>query len=328
MKIPGNSRCPCGSGLKYKQCCGLGAPITANSMSFISNDRPNPSEFEKAVKEYTGHYPDDYINPIKVKAPIFYIFIDESRLNNHYAVSGIVVSKDELDSKKNINTILDKLAEEYYVDNFHFTEIFGRTKVLGEKINDFINEYSEVVSQLEMYPFSVCKTKNEVEEYQKFNGMSDEQIFISLQWQLMFKIFKFIIWKFGVDFIVHMYREQENITVEKRLLHQENIVGLLEIFPFANISVYRHYEIFMKKNILPSSLSDLVAYFTTRIQVRNTKNISENKLIRDNYEIIRLISKTFKEHRFIGVENLSRYIEEVMKREKYRSHKIENNIIK
>lgn len=290
-------------------------------MSFISTDRPNASEFEKAVKEFTGHYPDDYIKPITVKVPIFHIYIDESKLDYHYAVSGIVISKEELDSKKFINPKLSQMAEDYYVDSFHFTEIFGRIKVLRERTNDFIEEYSELVNQLEMYPFSVCKTKEEVEKYQSHKGMTDEQIFISLQWQLMFKIFKYMIWKFGINFIVHMWREQENITMEKRLLHQENIVELLETFPFANISIYRHYEIFMKTNILYSSLSDLVAYFTTRVQSRNDDNMPEKKLIRDNYEIIKLVSKVFKEYKFIKVDSLDNYIEEVLKREEYRKQK-------
>lgn len=317
-KIPINSKCPCGSGFIFKKCCGKGAPLKGNTFSFISPDRPNASEFEKVVKEYTGHYPEDYIKPVTNIVPIFYILIDESKLNNHYSISGIVVSKEELNSKKFIKSKLRFLAEKYYVDSFHFTEICGRGKVLKDKTNDFFKEYSELVNQIEMYPFSVCNTKEEVEEYQSHKGMTDEQIFISLQWQLMFKIFKFMIWKFGSNFIVHMWREQENITVEKRLLHQENIVGLLKTFPFANISIYRHYEIFMKTEILHSSLSDLVAYFTTRVQSRNDDNMPKKKLIRDNCEIIGLISKVFKEHKFIDVSNLESYIEEVKNRDKLR----------
>jgi hypothetical protein len=319
-KITRNSVCPCGSGLKFKECCGKGTPLKANTLSFLSSDRPNASEFEKALKVYTGNYPDDYFKPVTNIAPIFYILMDESKLNNHYSVSGIVVSKQELDSKKFIKPKLEVLAENYNVDSFHFTEIFGRSKVLKSKTNDFIEEYSKLVMQIEMIPFSICKTKAEVDEYQNNKGINDEQIFISLQWQLMIKILKFMIWKFGSNFIVHMWREQENLTVEKRLLHQENIVGLLETFPFSNISIYRHYEIFMKTEILYSSLSDLVAYFTTRVQSRNDSNMPEKKIIRDNYEIIKLISKVFKEHQFIDVSNLDRFNEEVTNREGFRKH--------
>lgn len=317
-KIPRNSNCSCGSGLKFKECCGKGIPLKGNTLSFVSPDRPNASKFEKVVKEYTGHYPDDYIKPVTKLVPIFYILMDESKLNNRYSVSGIVVSKEELDNKAFIKLKLRDLAENYYIDGVHFTEIFGRSKVLKDKTNDFIEEYSKIVNQIEMYPFSVCKRKEEVEEYQNHKGMNDEQIFISLQWQIMFKIFKFMIWKYGINFIVHIWREQENITVEKRLLHQKNIIGLLETFPFANISIYRHYEIFMKTEILHSSLSDLVAYFTTRFRSGNDDNKPEKILIRDNYEIIKLISKVFKEHKFIDVSNLDGYIKEVTNREKFR----------
>jgi hypothetical protein len=75
----------------------------------------------------------------------------------------------------------------------------------------------------------------------------------------------------------------------------------------------------MKKEILSSSLADLVAYFTTRIQSRNATNMSESKLLRDNYDIIKLISKVFKKYEFIEVDNLDKYIGEVLKREKYRN---------
>jgi hypothetical protein len=325
MKIPRNSKCPCGSGLMFKECCGSGNPITGNSLSFISPDKANPNEFEKTIKEYTGHYPDDYINPISGLAPIFYILIDESRLHNYYAVSGIVIKKDEVESKMSIYSNLNKLAEDYYVDGFHFTDIFGRKRVLKDKTDNFIDRYSQIVNKLEMYPFSICKTKEEVEKLQNNSGMSDEQVFIFLQQQLMYKILKFMLWNYGINLIIHIRREQENITIEKRLLHQQNIRILLSIFPHANISIYRHYEIFMKKEILFSSLSDLVAYFTTKIQSRNSY-VPQSKIIQNNYKIIRLISKVFKEYRFIDVDNLNDIIAEVRKRENYIINKASSNL--
>ncbi len=324
MKIPRNSKCTCGSGLMYKHCCGLGNPITGNSMSFISPERQNVTDFERAVKEYTGHYPDDYIKPITVISSIFNILIDESRLHNYYAVSGIIIAKDELERKVDLHSVLNRMAENYNVDYFHFTEIFGRSRVLGNRTADFIEEYSEVISKLEMFPFSICKTREEVEAFHNQQGMKDEEIFISLQWQLIFEIFKFLALKFDINLIIHMWREQENITTDKRLLHQKNTIDLLNTIPFANISIYRHYEIFMKKEILSSSLADLVAYFTTRIQSK--KDImSEKKLLRDNYEILKLVSKVFKEYKFIDVENLDKYVGEILKREHYRNNKRDNN---
>jgi hypothetical protein len=319
MKIPRNSVCPCGRNLIYKKCCGKYNPITGNMMSFISPDKVDASEFERDIKDYTGHYPIDYIKPIESRVPIYYILIDESKINNYYAVSGIVVSKDEIDKKISIKSKLNDLAEEYYVDSFHFTEIFGRRRIFRDKTNQFIDTFSEIVCQIEMFPFSVCMNIDEVKKFQNQNQITDEQVFISLQWQLMFKILKFMIWKYGIEFIIHMWREQENVTVEKRLLHQQNISGLLDTFPFAQISIYRHYEIFMKSEILYSSLSDLVAYFTTRVASRKESAIPEGKIIGNNYEIIKLISCVFKEYQFIDVKNLTSYICEVSRRENYRN---------
>lgn len=172
---------------------------------------------------------------------------------------------------------------------------------------------------MEMYPFSICMKKENVRQFQGLSNITDEQVYISLLWQLIFKILIFIIWKYGDEFIIHIWREQENITAEKRILHKENIIGILEKFPFAKISIYKDYEIFMKSELLYSSLSDLVAYFTTRIESRNDNGMPQSKILRDNYEIIKLLSDVFSEYEYIDVKNLSNYIKEVSIREHYRA---------
>lgn len=311
MKIPRNSLCPCGSNVRYKQCCGKSNPLTGNMMSFKSADRKDATEFDNCIKLFTGHYPDDYIKPIEKESRIFNILIDESLLNNHYAVSGKIIEKVEIEKNLIVKSELNNLAEKYYVDYFHFNEIFGRKKIFNNKTCVFMDEFSKIVKPLEMYPFSICQKKESILEYHKLKNMTDEQVFISLQWQLMFKIFSFMIWKFGPEFIVHMWREQENITTEKRLLHQHNIIGLLNTFPFARISVYRHYEIFMKKEILYSSLADLVAYATTRMETKYDNHIPKAKIIRDNFEIIGLLVQVFKEYKYIDIKNLNNLIDEI-----------------
>jgi len=172
MKIPRNSLCPCGSNIIYKKCCGKGNPITGNMMSFISPDRIDATDFEQVIKDYTGHYPYDYIKSVEKRVPIFYILIDESKLNNYYAVSGIVVSRDEIEKMIFLKPKLNNLAEEYFVDCFHFTEVFGRRKIFRDKTGQFIDAFSEIVSQIEMYPFSVCRKKEDIEKFQNQSNMT------------------------------------------------------------------------------------------------------------------------------------------------------------
>jgi hypothetical protein len=161
-----------------------------------------------------------------------------------------------------------------------------------------------------MYPFSIIDKKENILRFHNTDNMTDSQLYISLQWQLMDKILSYLIYKYGIAFIIHMLREQDNVTIEKRILHTENIKGLLSRYPFAEVSIFKYYEIFSKNDVLFSSISDLVAYSTTRIESKNLENRIGEIFEKDN-EIIQLLSLVFRDCTHIGISNIESYIQQV-----------------
>lgn len=301
-KIHGNSICPlCNSGLKYKDCCGKKTGLFPNTSIYITNDINNLSEFEKEVFEKTGFYSRDFINPIKNISDVIYVIIDESNLKEYYSVSGIVVLKSEIDKNNNLQPSLCKLVKKYGIDYIHFTEIFGRNNLLKENRKNFLNEYADIITNLDMKPFTICMTKKQIEQWIKSDSITDEQCYIALTWKLMFNIIIYCTYKFGNNIIIELWRENENVTVNKRLLHKKNCIDIINQFPFANISIYGDYLLFMKSKILFSSLSDLVAYTTTKFFSKLDKNISSKKILNNkNYELLALFKKVFKDSTYMN----------------------------
>jgi hypothetical protein len=318
-RIPKNSFCPlCNSGLKYKNCCGKNEGIRCTNMRFIST-KTNPSQFEKDVYDKLGSYPDDFINPIRFIGEIIYILIDESNIDDYYAVSGIIVLKSEIEKNQNIKCKLNDLVDKYNIDNIHFTDIFGRKKVLGAKKKAFLKEYVELVKGLDLKSFSVCMSEAELKNYLKVKSVTKEQCYIALVWKMMFDILIYLISQYGHNLIIEMWRENENITDEKRILHQININDLIKSFPFANISIYRHYLIFMKEEILFSSLSDFVAYLTIGLNPKMKAKFSAKELVNNFYDLLIIYNEIFDDT--FGMKNieLEQLLTIVREREKIRS---------
>lgn len=303
-KIHRNSICPfCNSGLKYKNCCGKNIGIHGNTIEFISPPPNELSDFEKKVYNKTNHFSTYYINPIKQLSDVIYILIDESYFNNYYSVGGIVILKSEIDNNTSIKTELYELVESYNIDYIHFTEIFGRTNILGKNKHIFLDKFTNIVNKLDIKPFTTCMTKNEICEWLKINEITNEQCYIALTWKLIFDILIYCTYTYGNNLIIEIWRESENITLKKRLLHQQNCTDIIKEFPFANISFYKDYLIFTKTNILFSSLSDLIAYTTTKIFPK--LELPPKKLIPANKELLQLFKNVFKDTTYIKNEKFA-----------------------
>lgn len=318
-KIAKNSICPlCDSGLKYKICCGKNETNKGVSFRYIGDEKREHTEFEKSVFEVLGHYPDDYINPIRVAGDVIYVLIDESNINDFYAISGIVVSKSEVERNKEVSRKLRELVDRYNIDYIHFTDIFGRKKVLGDKKKAFIKEYINIVKGIDLKSFSVCMNEEDIKTNLQVDSITKEQCYIALTWKLMFNILIYVIHKYGPNLIIEMWRENENITSEKRILHQINIRGLIETFPFAHISIYRHYIIFMKEEILFSSLSDFIAYLTIGLYPKILKEYSAKELVNNYYDLLVIYNEIFKDTIGMKSDGLDQLLAIVKERELYR----------
>ena len=318
-KIHRNSICPmCNSGLKYKKCCGKNEPLTATNMRYIGEEKTNATIFEKTVFQTLGHYPDDYISPIRSIGEVVYVLIDESNIGNHYAVSGVVVLKSELDRNINISSKLRDLIERYNIDYIHFTDIFGRKKILGDKRKSFVEEYINVIKDLNLKPFSVCMSESELKSYLSVDIITTEKCYMALTWILMFNILIYLTYEYGPELIIEMWRENENITNDKRILHQLNIKGVLEKFPFAHISIYRHYILFMKEELLFSSLSDLVAYLTIGVFPKIKSSYSPKELANNYYDLLRIFNQIFDDTMGMKNDGFDQLLSIVNEREQYR----------
>lgn len=311
-KIAKNSICLCGSGKMYKECCGKGAGIYPTLSEFIGEDKENPTEFEKNIHDKFGHYPDDYIEPIQdieYYNDVIYVLIDESNIGDNYAISGIVITKSEIEQKIDVQAKLYKLVENYNIDYIHFTEIFGRDNILGNKKKDFIIEYTDLVSQINFVPFAVCMSKSEIEQWINESNISSDQCYQALTWKLMFNIIVYCTWKYGINLIFEMWREVDSLTASKRILHQINSSGLIKDFPFAHISIYRHYQNFMKIMVLYSSISDFVAYLTCKIFPKIKSGVPERKIIKNNHDLLVMFAKIFDDSTYMRNKEFTNIIE-------------------
>ncbi|WP_312648080.1 YecA family protein [Aminipila sp.] len=318
-KIQRNAICPlCDSGLKYKNCCGKNEPIKGNSMRFISSDKTNPSDFEKKVREKLGYYPDDYIKPIKSLGEVIYVLIDESNIGDCYSVGGIVVLESEIEKNKDVYGELQNLVEKYQIDTIHFTEIFGHKKILGDKRREFLKEYADIVNKINLVPFTVCKRKDEIENLLNLKSISTEQCYMALTWLMMFNILIYLITQYGPELIIEMWRENDNVTVDKRILHQQNIAGIIEKFPFANISIYKDYIVFSKRELLFSSLTDFIAYLAVGLYPKINSNYQLKQLANNYYDLIIGFNDIFKDTIGMRSKEFDELISIVKKQEYHR----------
>lgn len=316
-----NALCSCGSGIKYKFCCGKDKPLKGNTLTFLGDDKTD-NDIDRALKDYTGYHPNSYIQPVKSKAPLIYILIDESKNDNFYAMSGIVYEANTVGNLKVAKTKLRDLADEFEVDYFHFVDILGKRKIFGDRVDEFIYRYSEIVSKLKVTPFSFCRERSEVEKMHNRACMNDKEIYTSIQWELIDKILVYLVWKYGPELIIHMMREQENITEEKARLHYINAKQVQEKYPFAQISFYKYYDIFMKTEILNSSLSDLVAYTSTRIKKRMSIVDDDKKIVSQFYRNLLVLSLSFSECGRIDIDNFCELLGRIKRQEEARKNRL------
>jgi hypothetical protein len=140
----------------------------------------------------------------------------------------------------------------------------------------------------------------------------------------MSDVLVYLIYRYGLNLIIEMWRENENITIEKRILHQENIRGLINKFPFANISIYRHYILFMKEEVLFSSLSDFIAYLTIGLYPKIKKGVSTLQLVNNYYDLLVLYNEIFCETRGMRNEEFEKLLVIVREREQQRAYNKRN----
>lgn len=202
--------------------------------------------------------------------------------------------------KQSIEEKLEDLINIYGIDNIHFSEIFGRSNILGNKIEEFLKKYIKIISVIQHITcLSISRNKikilNEIEDEE----LTNEELFFTLFWNL----FERVIIPFKDSSIFHIWFEQEDSLdaksidkIAKKLINKLNS-GLVSIFkkhPEKYISVLnKSVHFFSKKALLYSSLSDLIAYATNKIQQNIDLGIPLKKIQKKHLILLKTIKSIF-----------------------------------
>ncbi len=186
--------------------------MTYKYYRLLNNDDKyiDKSPLSLELKQLTGFYANEYIKPvIKKGGEIVTIIADESGFKGHFS-SGLIILPNKHESSigdylKKKELELENLVEKYGLDTIHFTDIFGKKRILKGNRDAFLKEYSEIVSEVPMVCSSISKNRDVILNEMKVEIITNEDIFYSLFWNNI----ENIISKFPDHSIYHIYTEQE-----------------------------------------------------------------------------------------------------------------------
>jgi len=246
-----------------------------------SEEKKDNSPLSLKLYSITGYYSNDYIKPvIKEGGDRVDIISDESCLNGHLSVS-LIILPTEKQKRERIELLLEQLISKYNLKNIHFTDIFGRKKILGAKTESFLSEYCSIVRKVHMSCVVLYRNKDQLLKEIKEKETSIEELYFILFWNS----FEMVLPALRSNSIIHIYHEQEN-NFSKGFIRKsidKLLSGIDQCMPSTNIyySICKHPNFFSKKALMFSSLSDLVAYSTNRIGYKIFKGVPEQKIIKD-----------------------------------------------
>jgi len=266
----------------------------------------------------TGFYANDYIKPvIKEGGQLYTILSDESEFKKHFCVSLLIIPFMELKSIPSLENELVKLVHEYNIEFIHFTDFFGQNKVLGDKRNEFIDKYVGIVSKIpNMACLSLSKNKDKILLDLGRTDITNEELYFQLFWNN----FERIIPAFSNEDIFHIWIEQE-YDLDNTKKHKDNAEKLIKNlysgihtmelkFPDRYISICKYPLFFSKKALLYSSLSDLVAYTSNKIQNKIDTGVPKKKIQNEYNILLSIIRRVFKNYTGLESKELIELINE------------------
>ncbi len=269
------------------------------------------SELSLALHSVTGFYSNDYINPVKKpEGELITIISDESEFKNNFCVSLVILPFLDKSYLINIENRLENLVNEYNINNIHFTDIFGKKNILGNKKSEFLKKYSDIVSEIPMSCLSISKNKEEILLDIKKEDASYEEIYYSLFWSN----FERVMTTFPDNYIYHISLEQE-YDMNNPKKYEENarvtfnklywgIEQLYNMHPDKYISICKHPSFFSKRALLYSSLADMVAYASNKIQQKIDSQIPISKIQKQYKPLLIAMKKIFQNYSGLSSEML------------------------
>jgi hypothetical protein len=311
-----NELCNCGSGKKYKICCNIekDQPIKGNTLQFLgSTDATGKSELSKQLHSLTGYYAEDYNRPVRLLSNnIFDIISDESFFKGHYCVSLVIMQRLPVPVRNDIEYELNCLENEYELDNIHFTDILGKGNVLGNKKEEFLEKYTQIVNKINLSCLSISESRDKITRRYGISDLSDDDIYFNL----FRENFKRLIPGSKNDYIINVWKEQDNNFGDKHTVSSHHrlwtgIDYILKAFPDKYISICKYPMFFMKRSLLMSSLADLVAYVSNKVQNKIDNRIPLKKIRDEYYLFLKLIKDVFNNFSGLTSKELIEIIDNV-----------------
>lgn len=260
------------------------------------------------LKEITGFDAHDYIEPVSEGwGDILTLISDESGSENQLS-SSLVILPYGPDIHVPYENSLETLVKKYGLKDIHFSEIFGRKKILKHQLQDFLEEYVAIVSCLPMSCLSISRKKSQLVEQLGGGKFSNEELFH----QLFAENFSRLTTAFPARTIFHIYREKEQ-NLSPKMIDGE-FKKLLSAIHMSNIvsgkpqSVCKHPHLFTKNALLFSSLTDLVAYTTNKIELKINAGIPLKKIDKEYGNLLFLIKSVYTNYSGLASETLKELI--------------------
>lgn len=274
------------------------------------------SELSLCLHSVTGFYANDYIKSVrKHGGNLFTIISDESEFKNNFCVSLVILPFLDKNYLVNLENSLEKLIREYNIINIHFTDIFGKKNILGKRKSEFLDKYVDIVSKIPMSCLSISKNKEAILLDLQERNASYEDIYFALFWLN----FERVMTAFPDDDIYHISVEQE-YDMNNPQKYEDNarstfnklylgIDQLYNKYPDRHISICKHPSFFSKKALLYSSLADMVAYTSNKIQQKIDSDIPINKIERQYKPLLIAMKKVFRNYSSLSSKMLIELID-------------------
>ncbi|TET06179.1 MAG: hypothetical protein E3J83_06360 [Candidatus Atribacteria bacterium] len=278
----------------------------------------NNSELASNLYSITQYYPKDYYKPVsKLDGPILEIISDESNIDGYYCVSLILMNFLEKELKKSIESKLKNLINIYGMNNIHFYEIFGRPNIIGNKIEGFLKEYIEIISVIpNMACLSISKNKTNILNEIGVKKSTNEEIYFNLFWNLIGRA----LYPFADGSIFHIRYELQD-SLETRSINKiakksidkfdSGLKFIFEKYPEKYISILKRVLTFEKQALLYSSLSDLIAYATNKIQRKINLEIPLKKIQKNNLLLLKTVKSIFKNYSGLSSKEIISMIDNI-----------------
>jgi hypothetical protein len=250
------------------------------------------TELGAKLASITGYRPSDYVPAVSSdKGNILSTIADESVFKDQYCVGLVLLPFLRSEQFLRVEGQLEQLVAPYGLSSIHFSEIFGRKRVLGANRDGFLLEYTRILSAIPMSALSISVPR---ERLDAFRLTSDEERFYLLYWNNVRRAIPAL----AQHSVLHLLREVENNFTEDLCRREfEKILGGIEQLPELRekqISVCRHPTFFTKRCLFYSSVADLVAYASNSLQHKLDAGVSRRKIFRDHQDMIQLLRRVLQ----------------------------------